>query len=140
MLDILNLASNVIDKLFPDKSEAAAQKVKLVELQQSGELKDLEMFLEDVKSAREREIAVKDSMPAILSLLSLALFAFTIYALFSNMISHDTSEVAYMLLGTVTSLVTTVFGYYFGTTRGSNLKTTMMVDMQKAVDYRKKDV
>ena len=51
MFDIISLATNVIDKLFPDKTEAAAQKVKLVELQQSGELKDLELFLQDVKSA-----------------------------------------------------------------------------------------
>jgi len=98
------------------------------------------MSLQDVKSARDREIAVKDKMPAILALLSLALFAFTLYALFTNMLSKETSEVAYMLLGTVTSLITTVFGYYFGTTRNSGLKTTMMADMQKAADYRRKDV
>lgn len=51
---ILGLTSTVLDKLFPDKDEREKAKLKLLELQQQGEFKDLELrmsvMLEEAKS------------------------------------------------------------------------------------------
>jgi len=40
---VLNFGGKVIDKIFPDPNERAAAKAKLIELQQSGELKELDV-------------------------------------------------------------------------------------------------
>jgi len=53
--EILNLGNNILDKIFPDKSERDAAKIKLIELQQNGELTELETrrsaILAEAKSA-----------------------------------------------------------------------------------------
>lgn len=40
--EIFSLGSTIIDKLFPDKNEAAKMKIRLVELQQAGEFKEID--------------------------------------------------------------------------------------------------
>lgn len=42
ILDILNIGGKIIDKIFPDKNEAEKAKIRLIELQQSGELAKLQ--------------------------------------------------------------------------------------------------
>lgn len=49
----INLASGVIDRLFPNKTEAAKVKLKLFELEQTGELKKLEAYT-DLEKAQIR--------------------------------------------------------------------------------------
>ncbi len=38
---VLNFGGKIIDKIFPDKTEAAKAKVKLMEMEQTGELEEL---------------------------------------------------------------------------------------------------
>lgn len=132
--DLIGLGTAIIDKIFPDKQAAAEAKLRLVELQQAGELKDIELHLADVDSARKREMAVKDKMPQVLAVLAVGMFTFCLYAMFSGKVPENITEVAYMLIGTVTSLITMVFGYYFGSSRGSNLKNIMLADIRTAQD------
>jgi hypothetical protein len=40
--DIIKLGTTIIDKIFPDKAQAEAAKIKLLELQQTGQLKELD--------------------------------------------------------------------------------------------------
>ena len=40
--DIISLGTTIIDKIFPNKEAADQAKLKLLELQQTGELKELE--------------------------------------------------------------------------------------------------
>lgn len=42
---ILSIGSKIIDKLIPDKAEAAAAKARLFELQQQGELQELDITI-----------------------------------------------------------------------------------------------
>lgn len=42
LIAALPFVGKVLDKIFPDKEDAAAAKLKLLELEQSGELKELE--------------------------------------------------------------------------------------------------
>lgn len=48
---IFNLGGTIIDKLFPDKNEAAKMKVRLVELQQAGEFREWD-HLEKMSTAQ----------------------------------------------------------------------------------------
>lgn len=43
---LFNLGSTIIDKLFPDKNEAAKAKIRLIELQQAGEFKQIDAELQ----------------------------------------------------------------------------------------------
>jgi hypothetical protein len=45
LLDFLNIGTHIIDKLIPDPAQKAEAKLKLLELQQNGELKALEADL-----------------------------------------------------------------------------------------------
>jgi len=47
---VFDFGGKVIDKLFPDKDAAAKAKYELFQLQQSGELKELEMQLDAAKA------------------------------------------------------------------------------------------
>lgn len=51
---VLNIGNNILDKFFPDKAERDAAKIKLLELQQQGELKEMETsmsaIIEEAKS------------------------------------------------------------------------------------------
>lgn len=64
--EIFNFGSKIIDKLFPDKAEAEKIKLKLIELQNSGELARLAHESEIVKeqSANIRAEATSDSFLA----------------------------------------------------------------------------
>ena len=45
---VLNIGSKIIDRVIPDKEKAAAAKLKMVELHQSGELKTIELQMQAI--------------------------------------------------------------------------------------------
>lgn len=57
ILDILGIGSKIIDKLWPDKDEAEKAKIRLLELQQAGELKQLEAQLHEQEQLTKRHAA-----------------------------------------------------------------------------------
>ena len=48
--DIIGIGSTLIDKIFPDKTKAAEAKAKLIELQQKGELADIELGQKNIQA------------------------------------------------------------------------------------------
>ncbi|SHN66772.1 holin family protein [Desulfovibrio litoralis] len=58
MIDgIFNFGTKIIDKLFPDKNEAERAKLKLIELQQNGELTQMQtLFEHDLAQAKINEV------------------------------------------------------------------------------------
>jgi len=44
-LDLLNIGGKLIDKLFPDPAQKAEAQTKLLQMQQSGDLKELEIAM-----------------------------------------------------------------------------------------------
>lgn len=51
MLDsIFNLVGGALDKIFPDKDKANEAKLKMLELQQSGQFKELELAYDAIKT------------------------------------------------------------------------------------------
>ena len=52
---ILGFGASLIDKLFPDPTAAAAAKLKLMELEQSGELRELEAAAANIQAEAKSE-------------------------------------------------------------------------------------
>src|SRR5688572_16674895 len=68
---LLEIGKSLIDRLIPDKEKAAEAHLKLLEMQQNGDLAKLaaeteltKAYLEDVASARSREVQVATSASA----------------------------------------------------------------------------
>jgi hypothetical protein len=115
ILDILNIGGKLIDKLFPDANAAEAAKLKLLELQQSGQLAQLNADMQEQQELSKRHTAdmASDSWLSknIRPLSLCALFAaYIMFALMSTF-DMDTNESYTMLLGQWGQLA---FGFYFG--------------------------
>ena len=115
ILDILNIGSKIIDKIFPDANAAEAAKLKLLELQQSGQLAQLNADMQEQQELTKRQAAdmASDSWLSknIRPLSLCALFsAYIMFALMSTF-DLDTNESYTILLGQWGQLA---FGFYFG--------------------------
>lgn len=137
---ILDIGSKVIDKLWPDPAQADAAKLKLLEMQQTGELakmaNDTELtkaYLDDVASARNRESSVATSEHApylnkvivpILAIgvltLTFGLFAFVLFD--KGDIDPTRKDILIYVLGVLSAIATQIISYYFGSSKGSNDK------------------
>lgn len=57
ILDILSIGAKIIDKIFPDANAAEAAKLKLLELQQSGQLAQLNADIQEQQELTKRHTA-----------------------------------------------------------------------------------
>ena len=57
ILDILNIGGKIIDKIFPDANAAEAAKLKLLELQQNGQLAQLNADMQEQQELSKRHTA-----------------------------------------------------------------------------------
>jgi hypothetical protein len=81
---------------------------------------DLEKLrVEDVSNARSREIAVKDYTPEIGFYLLIGVFAFFLHWLFKGAVPAENRAIVYSAFGSLSTLVITATGYFYGTTRQS---------------------
>jgi hypothetical protein len=115
ILDILNIGGKIIDKIFPDAGAADQAKLKLLELQQSGQLAQINADIAEQQELTKRHTADMSSdswLSKNIRPLSLcALFAaYIMFALMSTF-DMDTNESYTMLLGQWGQLA---FGFYFG--------------------------
>jgi hypothetical protein len=84
---------------------------------------------EDRDSARNREIQVKDRTPKILSYLVTAGFFGMLIAMMFKIIPSENRDILNIMLGALGSTWVSVIGYYFGTTKGSEQKTSIIAQM-----------
>lgn len=137
---ILDIGSKVIDKLWPDPAQADAAKLKLLEMQQTGELakmaNDTELtkaYLGDVASARSREssVAISEHAPYLnkvivpilaigVLVLTFGLFAFVLFD--KGDIDPTRKDILIYVLGVLSAIATQIISYYFGSSKGSNDK------------------
>lgn len=147
---IVETGKSLIDRIIPDPEKAAAAKLKLVELQESGELarmanatKELEAYMADTASAREREmaIAVSEKAPMInkvigpylaISILggALVLFLCMIFGV-DETFGTAQKEIMLYILGVLSAMCTQVVSYYFGSSRGDAASQQHIRDMMK---------
>lgn len=149
LLALLPVVEKVFDRIFPDAGQAADAKLKLLEMQQSGELAqiaaDTELFkaeVQDRESARKREseVAIAEKAPLlnkiVTPILALGVIAMT-FALFgvvvfnSDAIEQGKKELVMYILGSLTSISGMVLSYYFGSSSSSTRKDATIASMTK---------
>ena len=129
---ILSIGEKVLDRVLPDQEKANEAKLKLAELAQSGNLKELETYAKDLDSARQREAQIASSENAplinkiITPILALAItgLSFVLFAvlIFTN-VTPEAKDILIYILGVLSALVTQVASYYFGSSMGSKDKS-----------------
>jgi len=112
---VLDIGSKILDKVFPDPAQAEAAKLKLLEMQQNGELAQLNADVSEQHELTERLKAdmVSDSWlsknirPLTLVAILMGYFVFAMMSAFDK----DTNERYVELLGQWGMLI---MSFYFG--------------------------
>ena len=135
---LLSIGEKVLDKVIPDPGAKAEAQAKLMEMAQKGQLAELEAMTKEMDSARKREIEIATSefapmlnkiVTPILALGTVAL-TFILYAIiiFTD-VDEQSKDILIYVLGALTSAVTMVLGYYFGSSAGSKEKSAQIDEM-----------
>jgi hypothetical protein len=137
---ILSIGEKVLDKVMPDPNAKAEAQAKLMAMAQQGQLAELEAMGKEMESARNREIqiATSDAAPFINKIVTPVLALGTVgltFILFGVIIftdvDADSKDILIYVLGALTSAVTMVLGYYFGSSAGSKEKDSKIKDLIK---------
>jgi hypothetical protein len=123
---------------MPDPNAKAEAQAKLMEMAQKGQLAELEAMGKEMESARNREIQIATSSAApmlnkiVTPVLALGTVGLT-FILFGVIIfvdvDSDSKDILIYVLGALTSAVTMVLGYYFGSSAGSKEKSSQIDDL-----------
>jgi len=135
---LLSIGEKVLDKVIPDPNAKAEAQAKLMEMAQKGQLAELEAMGKEMESARNREIQIATSefapmlnkiVTPVLALGTVAL-TFILYAIiiFTD-VDEQSKDILIYVLGALTSAVTMVLGYYFGSSAGSKEKSAQIDEM-----------
>ena len=137
---ILSIGEKVLDKVMPDPNARAEAQAKLMEMAQKGQLAELESHVKEMQSARDREIqiATSDKAPMLNKIVTPVLALGTVgltFILFGVIIFVDvdaeSKDILIYVLGALTSAVTMVLGYYFGSSQGSKDKAAELKALVK---------
>lgn len=130
---ILGIGTKILDKVFPDPAQAEQAKLKLLEMQQNGELARMAGEFADLDSARKREMAVATSENApylnkiVTPVLAIAILVAT-FILFGlvmfaqGIIDPTRKDIIIYVLGVLSAISTQIVSYYFGSSKGSTDK------------------
>lgn len=135
---ILSIGEKVLDKVLPDPEAKAKAQATLMEMAQKGQLAELEAHVKEMESARNREIqiATSDKAPLINKIVTpiLALgtvgltFVLFVIIIFTD-VKPEAKDILIYVLGGLTSAMTMVLGYYFGSSQGSKEKSKQLDDL-----------
>ena len=137
---ILSIGEKVLDKVMPDPNARAEAQAKLMEMAQKGQLAELEAMTKEMDSARNREmqIATSEFAPMLNKIVTpvLALgtvgLTFILYAVIIFVdVDTESKDILIYVLGALTSAVTMVLGYYFGSSMGSKEKDGKIRELMK---------
>jgi hypothetical protein len=137
---LLSIGEKVLDKVIPDPAAKAEAQAKLMEMAQKGQLAELEFMAKEMDSARDREVQIATSEAApllnkivtpVLALGTVSL-TFILYAIIIFVdVNEQSKDIMIYVLGALTSAVTMVLGYYFGSSAGSKEKDQKIKDLMK---------
>ena len=137
---ILSIGEKILDKVIPDPGAKAEAQAKLMEMAQKGQLAELEAMTKEMESARNREmqIATSEFAPMLNKIVTpvLALgtvgLTFILYAVIIFVdVDAESKDILVYVLGALTSAVTMVLGYYFGSSMGSKEKDGKIRELMK---------
>ena len=137
---ILNIGEKILDKVLPDPEAKAKAQASLMEMAQKGQLAELEANVKEMQSARDREVQIATSASAptlnkiVTPVLALGTVGLT-FILFGVIIfvdvDADSKDILIYVLGALTSAVTMVLGYYFGSSAGSKEKSAQLDEIME---------
>ena len=144
---VKDVGGKLVDHFFPDPEQRAKAEMELAKLTQEGKIQEWvqenERFKAEVadrQSAREREssIATSDAAPMVnkvvtpilaLGTVGIAMFLFGVVLFQTGLIDTSRKDLAIYILGALTTAVTQILSYYFGSSDGSAKKNTLLEDM-----------
>ena len=135
---LLSIGEKVLDKVLPDPEAKAKAQATLMEMAQKGQLAELEAHVKEMDSARKREIEIATSefAPTINKIVTPVLALGTVgltFLLFGIIVFADVKpeakDIIIYVLGALTSAVTMVLGYYFGSSAGSKEKSLQIDEL-----------
>lgn len=125
----LDLGGKLIERVWQNPEDQAAAHLKLLELQQSGELAQLTLAVQDRDGARSREIGVKDHTNKILAFVIIGAFVCLVASTLLGYAKVE-SALAGTLVGYLSAKAEQVLNYYFGSSAGSAQKTELLARAQ----------
>lgn len=94
------------------------------------DIDEIKLANTDRDSARQREIATKDKMPAVIALCALTGFFGILAAMAMIELPDNATQPFAVMLGALGTLVTQIGAYYFGSSAGSAKKNEMIAAMK----------
>ena len=135
---ILKIGEKVLDRVMPDPAAKAEAQAKLREMAQRGQLAELEAMTKEMDSARRREIEIAVSANApfinkivtpILALGTVSLTFILFLVIIFAEVNTQSKDILIYVLGALTSAMTMVLGYYFGSSQGSKEKSAQLDEL-----------
>jgi len=135
---LLSIGEKVLDKVLPDPEAKAKAQATLMEMAQKGQLAELEAHVKEMDSARKREIEIATSQFApvinkivtpILALGTVSLTFILFLVIIFVEVNSQSKDILIYVLGALTSAMTMVLGYYFGSSAGSKEKSQQLDDI-----------
>jgi hypothetical protein len=132
---LLSIGEKVLDKVLPDPAAKAEAQAKLMEMAQKGQLAELEAMTKEMDSARRREIEIATSQFAptinkiitpVLALGTVSLTFILFLVIIFAEVNANSKDILIYVLGALTSAMTMVLGYYFGSSQGSKEKSAQL--------------
>jgi len=117
----VSLVANVVNEFLPNLSPEEKQEFHASLQEYESEYKDI---LYDIQNARNREIEIaktgkKDFMMLAAGIIGLGSFVFLIVTLVFVRIPVENKEVLNLIIGQVMGVASTIFVYYYGSSRSS---------------------
>lgn len=140
---LLEIGGKLLDKFFPDPVKRDEAKAALIQMQQSGELAKmanetevLKAYLADTQSARERDKAFlaagrKNTRGDVLAYSAIGALGLCIVLLFILEPAPQSRDLLLVTLGALVAIVKDVFGFEFGSSKGSERNSQAVSDMLK---------
>lgn len=133
---LLPFAEKLIDRFIPDPEQKAKALLEIkreenqLELQKMfDETGRLKIDADDRNSARQREMSVRDRIPAILAILVTGGFFGVLGFLLTNGAPEKGGEALFIMLGSLGTAWSGVIAYYFGSTSSSSMKNQIIAKM-----------
>ena len=138
----IEFAGKVVDRIWPDATEKQKAEAAQIVAELAHEENIFSKEVEDRASARDREASVAAAAEApvlnkivtpvlALGTVSVALVLFGVVLFQTGLIDPSRKDLAIYILGALTTAVTQILSYYFGSSDGSAKKNTLLEDMMK---------
>ena len=136
----IEFAGKVVDRIWPDATEKQKAEAAQIVAQLAHEENIFAKEVDDRTSAREREsaVATADAAPLLNKLvtpilaigtISIAMVLFGVVLFQTGLIDPSRKDLAIYILGALTTAVTQVLSYYFGSSSGSTQTRTFLEKM-----------